>query len=98
MDHGPVPLRLFTLEEDDFIDFIPDTSLKIRFSRKSYIEFLVYFGGVFLHLSRKAYLQWQPSKQYRSMTNLENYIEAVISKLETPYDEVCWKRQPHPSQ
>jgi hypothetical protein len=88
---------------------------KVRFSRKPYVEVLMDIGGVFPHLSRKAFnipilfaksyptcaildlQQWQPSKQYRSMTNLENYIKAFISELKTRYDKLCWKRQPHPS-
>jgi hypothetical protein len=43
----------FCLEEGNYIDIISDTPLKVRFPRKSYIEFWVHIGEKVPHLSRK---------------------------------------------
>jgi hypothetical protein len=45
----------FSLEEEEnYIDIISHTSLKVRFPKKSYVEFWVRIGDEFPHLSRKA--------------------------------------------
>jgi hypothetical protein len=69
----------FSPEEENYTDIISDTSLKVQFPRKSYMEFWVGIRCKFPHLSRKtfntllpfttSYLcktrlwQWQLSKQ-----------------------------------
>jgi hypothetical protein len=43
----------FSLEEGNYIDIISDPPVKVRFPRKSYIEFWVCIGEEVPHLSRK---------------------------------------------
>jgi hypothetical protein len=97
------------LEKENYMDI----TLHSKFNfLELYTEFWVDVGGVplpqqagFLHLPfATSYLcktrfsaATDIKPKYQLMSNLKNDLRAAISKLQQWYDNLCSKRQPHPS-